>query len=111
MAAEVEWTVVYADEVAEAEVVALPQDMRVKFRRISELIRVDGISKVHEPYVKHIEDNIWEMRLSGRSGIARSLYVTAIGRRVIVVRTFVKKTEKTPRSEIDLAKKRIKELL
>ena len=43
------------------------------------------------------------MRLKGRSGISRALYVTAVGRRVIIVRVFVKKTEKTPRSEIELA--------
>jgi phage-related protein len=106
-----EWTVVYADETAEAEVLALPQDMQAKFKRISELIRVAGLAKVHEPYAKHVEDNIWEMRLSGRDGIARSLYVTAFGRRVVVLRTFVKKTEKTPRAEIELAKKRAKDLL
>ena len=43
------------------------------------------------------------MRLTGRDGIARALYVTAIGRRVVVVRAFLKKTQKTPRAEIDLA--------
>jgi phage-related protein len=111
MEVDAEWSVVYANEGAEAEVLSLPKDMQAKFRRISELIKVDGLSKVHEPYVKHVEDKIWEMRLNGRDGIARSLYVAAIGKRVIVVRTFIKKTEKTPRSEIDLAKKRIKELI
>jgi phage-related protein len=43
------------------------------------------------------------MRLKGRSGIARALYVTAAVQRVVIVRAFVKKTEKTPRREIDLA--------
>jgi len=36
------------------------------------------------------------MRFSGRDGIARSIYVAARGQRVVVLRTFVKKTEKTP---------------
>ncbi|WP_311985937.1 MULTISPECIES: type II toxin-antitoxin system RelE/ParE family toxin [Bradyrhizobium] len=52
--------------------------------------------------MKHLEGKLWELRLAGRYGIARALYVTAIGRRVIVVRAFVKKTQKTPRSEIEL---------
>ena len=47
---------------------------------------------------------------TGRDGIARVLYVTAIGRRVIVVRAFVKKTQKTPRGEIELALQRAKEI-
>jgi phage-related protein len=65
---------------------------------------------VHEPYIKHIEEQIWEMRLRGRAGIARSLYMTASGRRVVVLRTFVKKTQKTPRREIELARTRAKEV-
>jgi len=65
---------------------------------------------MREPYVKHLEGKLWEMRLKGRDGIARSLYVTASGRRVIVVRTFVKKTQKTPGREIRLALERAKEV-
>lgn len=50
------------------------------------------------------------MRLKGRDGIARSLYVTASGQRVVVLRTFVKKTQKAPRREIALALERAKEV-
>ncbi len=46
--------------------------------------------------MKHLEGKLWELRLTGRDGIARALYVTAIRRRVVVVRAFVKKTQKTP---------------
>jgi phage-related protein len=51
------------------------------------------------------------MRITGRDGIARALYFTATGKRVVVVRAFVKKTQKTPRNEIDLALQRAKEVL
>jgi len=60
--------------------------------------------------VKRLEGKLWELRLTGRDGIARALYVTAIGRGVVVVRAFVKKTPKTPRAEIELALKRAKEV-
>jgi phage-related protein len=63
---------------------------------------------VGEPHIRHIEGRLWEMRLTGRGGIARALYVAATGRRVVIVRVFVKKTEKTPRREIDLALARAK---
>jgi len=63
-----------------------------------------------EPNVKHLEGKLWEMRLTGRDGIARALYVAAIGKRVVVVRAFVKKTQKTPRTEIDLALQRAQEV-
>jgi len=51
------------------------------------------------------------MQLKGRDGISRALYITAVGRRVVVVRVFIKKTQKTPNREIELALKRAKELL
>ncbi len=46
---------------------------------------------------------------AGRDGIARALYVVIRARRVVVVRVFIKKTQKTPRREIDLALQRAKE--
>lgn len=50
------------------------------------------------------------MRLIGRDGIARAVYVTATGKRVVIVRVFRKKTQKTPRDEIELALRRAKEV-
>ncbi len=50
------------------------------------------------------------MRLKGRDGIARALYVVVTGQRVVVVRAFVKKTQKSPRTEIELAFRRAKEI-
>ena len=93
-----------------AELNALPVDMLAKLRRIGELIQAHGIERMREPHVKHIEGRLWEIRLIGRDGIARALYVTATGKRVVIVRAFVKKTQKTPRSEIDLALARAKEV-
>jgi phage-related protein len=60
--------------------------------------------------VKHLQGKLWELRLTGRDGIARALYITAIGRSVVVVRVFMKKTQKTPPTEIKLALERAKEI-
>lgn len=104
------WTVGFLDPAAEAELLSLPRDMRAKFEHIVHMIENFGLERVREPYVKHLEGPLWEMRVSGRDGIARSIYLTASGKRVVVVRTFRKKTQKTPRGEIELALKRAKEL-
>lgn len=61
-----------------------------------------------EPQVKHLDGRLWEMRLKGRSGISRALYVVATGKRIVIMRAFIKKTQKTPRHEIDLALSRAK---
>ena len=104
------WTVAFYSDAALEEVRALPQDMRTKFERIVAMIEAHGLERMREPYVKHVQGKLWEMRLIGSDGIARSLYVTALGRRVIVLRTFVKKTQKAPRREIALALERAKDV-
>ena len=63
---------------------------------------------MREPHVKHLEDKLWELRMTGRDGIARAIYFTAQERRLIVVRAFVKKTQKTPRREIEIARRRMR---
>ncbi len=131
------WIVETLNEVVDAEVEALPADMRARLSHIASLIEEMGLERVGEPHVKHLESSIWEMRLTGRSGISRALYVVATGRRVVIVRAFnerprgkprgisaghrgraasggeldpgeIKKTQKTPRREIELALARAK---
>ncbi len=102
------WTVETLNETVDAEIEALPEDMRARLARISQLIEEKSLERVGEPHVKHIEGRLWEMRLTGRSGISRAVYVTAAGRRMIIVRVFAKKTQKTPRREIELALSRAK---
>lgn len=105
------WTVETLNDVVDQELEALPADMRARFIRVAELIESFGLQKVGHPHVKHLEGVLWEMRLSGKAGIARAVYVTVTDKKVVVVRVFVKKTQKTPRREINLALERAKEIL
>jgi phage-related protein len=105
------WSVEVLNETVAEEVRSLPADMHARFLRISLLIEQAGLETMREPQVKHLEGKIWEMRMTGRDGIARALYVTRIGRRVVVLRVFIKKTQKTPNSEIEIAKRRAKEIV
>jgi phage-related protein len=106
----VAWTVEFLTDRLREELEAFPPDIVASFLRIVRLIEIDGPSRVHEPYVKHLEGPVWEMRLHGRDGIARAAYVTIKEQRVVVVHVFRKKTQKTPRREIELALKRAKDL-
>lgn len=89
---------------------ALPSDQIARFLRIADLIQALGLERVGEPHVKHIEGPLWEMRMKGRDGISRAFYVVARPKRVVVVRVFVKKAQKAPRREIELALKRAEEV-
>ena len=104
------WTVETLNAVVEAELEELPADMLARFHYISQLIEEFGLERVREPHVKHLRGALWEMRMKGKDGISRALYVTAIGRRVVVVRVFIKKTQTVPSQEIELALKRAKEI-
>jgi phage-related protein len=104
------WTVEFLNAAVRAELEAQPKDIQARFLRIVDLMQGHGLERVREPYVKHLQGPLWEMRMKGRDRIARAVYVTASGQRVVVVRVFVKKTAKTPRSEIELALRRTKEL-
>ncbi len=105
-----DWNVEFLDETVEAELNALPEDIRARFLRIVRLITSEGLPKIREPYVRHLEGPLWEMRMKGKDGIARAVYVTSTGERVVVVHVFVKKTQKTPRREIETASRRAREV-
>ena len=104
------WSVETLNDAVDAELEELPADMLARFHYISQLIEEFGLERVREPHVKHLRGSIWEMRMKGKDGISRALYVTAVGKRVVVVRVFIKKTQKTPSREIELALKRAKEI-
>jgi phage-related protein len=103
-----DWTVAVISKAAD-ELEAMPADMQARFLRIASLIEERGMLAMREPYVKHLEGKLWEMRMTGRDGIARAVYFTATPKRAIVVRAFIKKTQKTPSAELTLARQRMKE--
>lgn len=103
------WTVEFLDE-ALKEFKELPVDIRARFQRIFRLVEDMGQEALSMPHARHVQGKIWEMRVTGRDGIARGLYVVETGRRVFIARFFIKKTQKTPLNEIRLALKRCGEI-
>jgi phage-related protein len=104
------WIVDTYSEEVDQELAALPADMRARFMHIARILEEKGPMNVREPHVKHLTKKLYEMRMRGKDGISRALYVAVTGKRIVVVRIFVKKTQKTPKREIDLALKRAKEI-
>ena len=83
----------------------LPIKMREKIFKTIEILKVKGIS-LREPYSKSLEDGIFELRCKVGNNITRTLYFFYIGKKIVMTNGFIKKTQRTPRSEIDLAKAR-----
>ena len=104
------WSVTFLNEIVREEFLALPKSLIAVTLRIVELIENNGLEKTGMPYVRHLEGKLWEIRAKSKDGIARSLYVAASGKRVVIVRCFVKKTQKTPDKELKIARQRAKEV-
>jgi phage-related protein len=104
------WTVLALNHLVEDEIERLPVDMRARLARITNIIEQHGFEALPRDTVKHLEDKLWELRVAGRDGISRAIYVTASGKRMIIVRAFIKKTRKTPGNELKIARQRAKEI-
>lgn len=104
------WTVETLSAVVDSEIEQLPVDLRARLVRLGSIIEAVGFDALPADAVRHLEDKLWELRLRGKDGIARAIYVTAVRRRVVIVRVFVKKTQKTPKHELELARQRAKDV-
>lgn len=104
------WAVEVLDHRVLKELDSLSPDARQRFLRISELIEKHGKAAMHAPHIKHLEGKLWEMRMKGPDGIARAICVTVVKERVVVLHAFVKKTQKTPKRALEVARHRAKEV-
>ncbi|RJG45421.1 type II toxin-antitoxin system RelE/ParE family toxin [Mesorhizobium sp. DCY119] len=102
------WTVETLGEDVDGELEALPATLRARLLRLMEMVETIGLDRMREPHVKHLEGKLWELRAKAADGIARGIYLTVTGRRVIVLHVFVKKSQKTPPSALHLARERMK---
>lgn len=86
-----------------------PVDIAADYARIVELLMEFG-PMLRMPHSRAFGDGLFELRPKGRSGIGRAFYCFLVGRRVVVLHAFVKKTQQTPDREVRLARKRMKEI-
>jgi phage-related protein len=103
------WIVEYLPIAIEEEA-ELPPDMQARLGRMANVIREGGLFGLPHDWVKPLGDKLWELRITGKDGIARAIYITVTGQRIVIVRIFVKKTQKTPPREIALARKRARDV-
>ena len=78
--------------------------MRAKLLGIIKILQEKG-NRLREPYSKHLDDGIFELRGTVGSDISRVLYFFYYNKKIILTNGFIKKTQKTPKTEIDKAKK------
>lgn len=87
-----------------------PVDVLADYSRLVELLMEHGPS-LRLPHSRAFGDGLFELRPKGKSGIGRAFYCFMVGKQVVVLHAFIKKTNLTPDKELKLARKRLKELL
>ncbi|MFW2572352.1 type II toxin-antitoxin system RelE/ParE family toxin [Legionella sp. 29fVS95] len=99
------WKVDFYSESVEEDILSMPPKIQARMIKLLELIEKHGANLGH-PHTEAMGDGLFEIRAKAQEGIARSLYCYMKGRHIIVLHAFIKKSQKTPKTDLDLARKR-----
>ncbi len=104
------WKITFYNDKVEVQTLNLPSGILANFLHIAEMIEELG-PNLGKPYVGALGAGLFEIRAKGKEGIGRSVYCMVKGREIVILHSFVKKSQKTPKKDLDLARKRMKEIL
>jgi phage-related protein len=105
----VRFTVEYFHPRVLAAIDAWPVDVLADYAHLIELLE-EHEPNLRMPHSRAFGSGLFELRARGREGIGRAFYCFLVGRRVVIVHEFIKKTGKTPDRELKIARKRMKEI-
>ncbi len=103
------YSIHYYSETVQTDILNLPATLQARYIGLTDRMRVVG-ANLGEPHTKAMGEGLFELRLMGVEGIARVMYCTLSGRRIVMLHGFIKKTQKTPRAELNTAMRRMKEI-
>ena len=104
-----EYTIAYYSESVQEQILDLPDTLAARFIVLTRRMVAIG-PNLGEPHTKAFGDGLFELRLKGAEGIARVFFCTKIGKRIVVLHCFIKKSARTPLRELEVAHSRLKEL-
>jgi phage-related protein len=103
------WAITYYSESLQNEILDLPAGFLARFLRYADRMELYG-PDLGMPHTRAMGEGLFELRLKAAEGIARVFYCTMIGRRIVMLHQFIKKTDKTPPKELAIARRRLKEI-
>ncbi len=103
------WVITYYSDKVENEILGLPPKLLARYLRMTDLMLKNG-PDLSFPHTRSMKEGLFEMRLKAEEGIARVFYCTLINQTIVVLHSFVKKTQKTPKKELKVARARLKEV-
>jgi phage-related protein len=102
------WEIKYHDAKLQDTVLSLPAGLLARYLHLTDRL-VEYGPDLGMPHTRAMGSGLFELRLKSQEGIARVFYCTVVGRRIVLLHQFVKKTDKTPAKELAIARKRMKE--
>jgi len=105
-----QWQVTFYSHKVELETLSMPPGILANFLHIAEMIEELG-PVLGMPYTKALGKGLFEIRAKGKEGIGRSLFCTVQEREVIILHSFIKKSNQIPRKELRIARRRMQEVL
>lgn len=87
----------------------LPEGLLARYLRLTDMMLEFG-ANLGMPHTRAMNDGLFELRIKSKEGIARVFYCTLVGKRIVMLHGFVKKSEKTPPKEMKLARERLAEV-
>ena len=103
------WTITYYSESLQNEILDLPAGILARFLRYADRMELYG-PDLGMPHTRAMGEGLFELRLKSAEGIARVFYCTIMGKRIVMLYQFIKKTDKTPPKELAIARRRLKEI-
>ncbi len=104
-----EWMIEYYSDKVQQEILSLPAGIQARYIQYTRRMLVFG-PNLGMPHSRAMGDGLFELRLKAQEGIGRVFYCTLIGSKIVMLHTFVKKTQKTPAIEIETARRRMAEV-
>jgi phage-related protein len=103
------WTITYYSQSLQEEILAMPAGFLGRYLRYSDRVEVYG-PDLGMPHTRAMGEGLFELRLKAAEGIARIFYCTMVGKKIVILHQFIKKTDKTPSKELEIARRRLKEV-
>lgn len=104
-----DYSIVYYSESVQNEILDLPDTLAARYIVLTRRMMILG-PNLGAPHTKAFGHGIFELRLKGAEGIARVFYCILIGKRIVMLHSFIKKSDKTPPRERKIAEARMKEV-
>jgi phage-related protein len=105
----VDYTINYYSDAVQEQIMELPDTLAARYIVLTRRMIALG-PNLGEPHTKAFGDRLFELRLKGAEGIARVFFCTLVGRRIVMLHSFIKKSERTPAREREVAETRMKEI-